>query len=304
MGVPRNYMQDADSQNATGASSIIRVAAVAWKLRNVRSDSEFFGHFYDLVNAAHDQGADVVVLPELQVLELLNVEPDLPEHKAARYLAQYSEAMEEWLKRISCSSGMTLVGGSYFKETPEGIVNACAVADPIRGLALGSKNNLTAYERETWNLQPGHGLAKPHDARLGVTICYDSEFPESGRALAEEGVLVQCVPAFTETQRGFQRVRWSCKARAIENQNFVVHASLLGSLGREPAPTTYGSSAILTPSIEPFPVEAVLAETQLGEEGVIVADLDLDMLESTRDAGEVRNWNDRYSGEWLMRREG
>jgi predicted amidohydrolase len=281
----------------------MKIAAVAWKLRTIRSDSEFFGHFYDLVNEAHAKGAEVVVLPELQVLELLNIEPDLAEHLAPRYLAQYAEALEDWLKRISGSSGMTLVGGSYFKETPEGIVNACAVADPVRGLALGTKNNLTTYERQVWNLHPGHGLAKPHDARLGVTICYDCEFPESGRALAEEGVLVQCVPAFTETQRGFQRVRWSCKARAIENQNFVVHTSLLGTLGREPVPETYGSSAILTPSVEPFPVDAVLAETPLGEEGVAVAELDLSMLEQARDNGDVRNWNDRHSGDWLMRRE-
>jgi predicted amidohydrolase len=284
-------------------AAVIRVAAVAWKLRDIRSDSEFFGHFYDLVNEAHKQSAEVVVLPELQVLELLNIEKDLAEHKAARYLAQYAGAIEDWLKRISCSSGMTLVGGSYFKETEDGLVNACAIADPARGLALGTKNNLTTYERQMWGLHPGKGLAKPHDARLGVTICYDSEFPESGRALAEEGVLVQCVPAFTETRRGFQRVRWSCKARAIENQNFVVHASLLGSLGREPAPSTYGSSAILTPSIEPFPVKAVLSETKLGEEGVVVADLDLDMLEKARESGDVRNWNDRHSGDWLMRRE-
>lgn len=283
--------------------SVIRVAAVAWKLRDIRSDSEFFGHFYDLVNEAHRQEAEVVVLPELQVLELLNIEKDLAEHKAARYLAQYADAMEDWLKRISCSSGMTLVGGSYFKENGSGLVNVCAVADPGRGLSLGTKNNLTAYERDVWKLHSGQGLAKPHDPRLGVTICYDSEFPESGRALAEEGVLVQCVPAFTETKRGFQRVRWSCKARAIENQNFVVHSSLLGSLGRQPVPSTYGSSAILTPSIEPFPVSAVLAETKLGEEGVVVADLDLDMLEEARESGDVRNWNDRHRGDWLLRRE-
>src|SRR4051794_11490959 len=106
-------------------ANVIRVAAVAWKLRDIRSDSEFFGHFYDLVNEAYDKGAQVVVLPELQVLELLNIERDLGERKAARYLAQYAEAMEDWLKRISCSSGMTLVGGSYFKETEDGIVNAC-----------------------------------------------------------------------------------------------------------------------------------------------------------------------------------
>jgi predicted amidohydrolase len=284
-------------------AAVIRIAAVAWKLREIRSDSEFFGHCYDLVNHAHSEGAQIVVLPELHALELLNIERDLPDRKAAKYLAQYAGAIEDWLARISCSSGMTLVGGSYFKETPEGIVNACAIADPARGLAVGAKNNLTTYEKSIWNLQPGRGLVKAHDPRIGVTICYDSEFPESGRALAEEGVLVQCVPAFTETQRGFQRVRWSCLARAIENQNFVVHASLVGSLGREPVPEAYGTSAIIAPSIEPFPVKAVLAETALGEEGVVVANLDLSMLDQARDSGEVRNWNDRHSGDWLLRRE-
>lgn len=280
----------------------MKVAAVAWKIRQIRSDSEFFGHFYDLIEEAHNGGASVVVLPELQILELLNLEPDLAEHKAARYLVQFSGAIEDWLSRIAASSGMTLVGGSYFKETPQGIVNVCAIADPVRGLALGTKNNLTRYEREMWRLQPGSGLARPHDPRLGVTICYDSEFPESGRALAEEGVLVQCVPAFTETRRGFQRVRWCCQARAIENQNYVVHASLLGSLGREPVPETYGSSAILCPSIEPFPESAVLGETPLGEEGVVIAELNLDLLERAREGGDVRNWNDRHSGEWQLRR--
>jgi len=284
--------------------SVIRVAAVAWKLRRIRRDSEFFGHFYDLVNEAHRLEAHVVVLPELCVLELLELEKDLPEHKAARYLAQYADAIEGWLKRISCSSGMTLVGGSHFRENGSGLVNACAIADPARGIVLGAKNNLTVYERDMWGLRPGHGLAKPHDARLGVTVCYDCEFPESGRALAEEGVLVQCVPAFTDTQRGFQRVRWACHARATENQNFVVHASLVGSLGREPAPAAYGSSAILTPSVEPFPESAVLVQTPPGEEGVVAADLDLELLEQARDSGPVRNWADRHSGEWLLRREG
>lgn len=282
---------------------VMRVAVVAWKLRDIRSDSEFFGHFYDLVNEAHQKGAEVVVMPAMIVLELLNIEPELAEHKAAKYLAQYAGALEDWLDRISRSSGMSLVGGTYFKEIHDGISNVVAIADPERGLTFGVKNNLAAYERQMWGLNPGKGLAKPHDARVGVTICYDSEFPESGRSLAEEGVLIQCVPAFTETQAGFQRVRWSCKARAIENQNFVIHASLVGSLGRQPVPSSYGTSAILTPSIEPFPIEAVLAETDLGEEGVVVADLDLSALEEVRETGMVRNWNDRHRGDWLMRRE-
>ena len=277
----------------------LRVAASAWKIRPIRSDSAYFGHFYDIVSAAHDEGAQVLVVPELHVLELLPLAPDLDTWNAAKYLVQFSEAVEGWIKRISDSSGMIIVGGSHFKETPTGIKNVCAVGIPGRELVFNDKNIPTLYEREMWDIEDGAGLARlPHG--LGVTICYDSEFPEAGRALAESGTLVHCVPSWTETQRGFQRVRWSCLARAVENQYFVVHSALVGQLGYEPVPSTYGSSAIIAPSVEPFPVHAVLRETPLNEEGLVIADLDFDQLDEARNKGEVTNWHDRSSGSWNL----
>ena len=277
----------------------IRVASVAWKLRQVRGDGKYFAHFYDLVSAAHDEGAQVVVFPELHVLELLPLARDLEAEDAAKYLVQYSDAIEGWIERISNSSGLTIVGGSHFKEFDTGIKNVSSIGVPGYGTFLAEKNNLTAYEKRPWRLTRGNGLVRlPHN--LGVTICYDVEFPESGRALAEAGVLVHCVPSWTETQRGFQRVRWCCQARAVENQNFVVHASLVGALGYEPVPETYGSSAIIAPSIEPFPVDPILRETPVNEEGVVIADLNFEMLQESRRGGEVTNWADREKSRWPM----
>ncbi len=278
----------------------IRLASAAWKIRPARTDSDYFAHFYDLVSEAHDEGAKVLVVPELHVLELLPLVPDLHIRNAAKYLAQFADALESWIKRISDSSGMIIVGGSHFRETPDGIKNVCAVGIPGADLAISEKNKLTVYEREVWDIQEGTGLSKLPE-NLGVTICYDSEFPESGRALAESGALIQCVPSWTETKRGFQRVRWSCQARAIENQTYVVHSSLVGELGYEPVPHTYGSSAIIAPSIEPFPVNPILRETELNEEGVIIADLDLDLLLEARTSGEVTNWADRSPDSWVVR---
>jgi predicted amidohydrolase len=277
----------------------LRVAAVAWKLRPAKGDSDYFGHFHDLVSAAHDEGADVVVFPELHALELLPIVPDLEEHDVARYLVQYDEAIEGWIQRISHSSGLIIVGGSHFKNTAEGIKNVCAVGIPGHDLILAEKNNLTAYERDFWEIERGNGLARLPN-HLGVTICYDSEFPEAGRVLAESGVMVHCVPAWTETQQGFQRVRWSCLARAIENQYYVVHSSLVGSIGYEPAPHSFGTSAILAPSVEPFPDAAILRETEFNEEGIVVADLDFRLLRQARSSSSVSNWNDRRAGTWEL----
>jgi predicted amidohydrolase len=277
----------------------VRVAATAWKVRSIRGDGGYFGHLHDLVSASHDEGADIVVLPELHVLELLNLAPEVREHLVPKYLVQYAKAIEDWVQRIADSSGMVIVGGSHFKETELGIKNVCAIGIPNQPLIFAEKNNLTAYEKEMWELEHGEGLARgPYG--LGLTICYDSEFPEAGRQLAEDGMLVQVVPAWTETRQGFQRVRWSCLARAVENQTFVVHSSLLGSLGREPMPESFGSAAIIAPSVAPFPVDAVLRETVINEEGVIVADLDFELLAQCRLGGEVTNWEDRHIGEWTV----
>ena len=279
----------------------LRVAAVAWKIRPTRGDADYFAHFYDLVSEAHGEGADVVVFPELHVLEMLPLAPNVKEIDAAKYLVQYAEAIEGWVQRISDSSGLIIVGGSHFKEIDGGIRNVSAISVPGKAPILAEKNNLTGYEIDAWDLANGQGLVRL-PLNLGVTICYDCEFPEAGRALAEAGALVQCVPSWTETQRGFQRVRWSCLARAIENQIFTVHSALVGDLGKPPVPVTYGSSAIIAPSIDPFPAAAILRETPMNEEGVIVADLDFDSLAEAREEGEVTNWKDRARSDWQVTR--
>ncbi|MDX2064956.1 MAG: nitrilase-related carbon-nitrogen hydrolase [Fimbriimonadaceae bacterium] len=278
---------------------IVRTAAVAWKLRSIRGDSGYFGHLHDLISAAHGEGAELVVLPELHCLELLHLEPNLAEHLAPIYLAQYAEAIEAWMTRIANSSGLTIVSGSHFCERGGAIYNVGTIARPGHAAVNYQKNNLTRYEREVWKIADGAGLAATEPA-LGVTVCYDVEFPNAARNLAEAGVKILAVPSWTETQRGHQRVRWTALARAVENQIFVVQSPLLGGIGREPVPMSYGSAAIIAPSVEPFPTDAILRETPLNEEGVIVADLNLDDLSRSRGFGEVTNWRDRNSGDWTV----
>lgn len=278
----------------------IRAAVANWKIRSVRSDSHFWSHIQEFLIRANDDGAELIVLPELFCLELLQLEPKVRAEDAPKYLEQYSEAIESWLQRMAVNSGMVIVGGSHFKiDEEENLFNVCPIAFPDGQLYFQVKNKLTVYERNDWGVRGGVGLENL-PGRLGVTVCYDSEFPEGSRILAENGVLIQCVPAWTETRRGFQRVRWSCQARAIENQVFVLHASLVGDIGREPVPESYGSSAILCPSMAPFPMEAVLAETKLNEDGLVVASLDVDALFASRNEGEVTNWQDRNPDSWIL----
>jgi predicted amidohydrolase len=278
--------------------TLIRAAAINWAIRPVADYNGFATHLETLVRAAAAQGANLVVLPECIDLERLSYAPAMPAHEIKQWLTRDTQRSFDLIQSLAASLNITLVGGTHLFETGAAVVNRCPIA--ARGqMTFQDKINLTQYELHEWGIAGGRGLypAGP----VGVTICYDSEFPVSGRNLAEAGVWVQCVPAYTETQRGFQRVRWSCQARALEHQVYVIHASLVGSLGAEPVPETYGSSAIIAPSVAPFPVSAVLAETALGTEGIAVADLDRALLETARNSDDVRNWHDRDRGDFGIR---
>lgn len=270
---------------------VLRVAAASWRLEPGRSWDGFEDRLGERVAFAVSQGAQCVVFPELLVLDLLGSAPQIDERGVPKYLASFAEPYVEALQRLASRYSVSVVGGSHFEALGSAVVNVCAVATPS-GVSRHAKNRLTEYERSVWDLSPGAVVEASVAAEVGVLVCYDSEFPEAGRLVAESGCRVLCIPAFTETEHGFHRVRYAAHARAVENQMFVVHASLVGTLGREPVPSAIGSSAVIAPSHAPFPADGLLAESV--DDGLAVADLEFDALERCRAEGDVRNWNDRY----------
>lgn len=274
----------------------MKIATVNFALRSIASEQEFFDHLREILLST---SADWVVLPELCSLELLATKPVMNPEVEPAWLAHFFEDIEAEMVKIAIDKAFNIVGGSHFRKEGDQITNIAPIVLSSGQVLRQTKNKLTSYERDIWSIAGGKSLSPPHSG-IATLVCYDCEFPEAGRALAEVGTHVLAVPAFTETRRGFQRVRWSCLARAVENQIFVVHASLVGSLGREPVPETTGSSAIIAPSVEPFPEAAILAETPFGIESVAIADVDLSQLMEARRSGDVRNWDDRSPDCWIV----
>lgn len=130
--------------------------------------------------------------------------------------------------------------------------------------------------------------------RIGVLICYDVEFPELSRMLADEDMEILFVPFLTDTQNGYSRVRHCAQARAIENECYVAIAGSVGNLPKvHNMDVQFAQSAVLTPCDFAFPSNGVKAEATQNTEMILFADVDLDLLKELNQLGAVRNKKDR-----------
>lgn len=129
--------------------------------------------------------------------------------------------------------------------------------------------------RESATIAPGEAVQVVNTdiGKLGLAVCYDVRFPELFRLLAVAGSEIFALPAAFTVPTG--RAHWDVlvRARAIENQCFMIAAA---QTGKHPnGRLTYGHSMIVDPWGK------VLAELPEGE-GIVVAEVDLDYLASVR----------------------
>ena len=278
----------------------VRIAAVNWELRPLREEEQFFSHLEELVAQASSESVELLLLPELFQIELLALYQVNPKANLIDLLTPYSERLEQELLRLAVQSKMVIVGGSHLTQFSDGVRNVAPICLPDRRIFRQQKNQLTQWEQAPWGLLPGSGLQKLPDPRLGVLVCYDSEFPEAVRAQAESGVELLCVPSYTESRQGFQRVHFSCLARAVENEIFVAQSCIVGKLGCFDLSGGYGQSCVIAPSKAPFAESAILAQAPLNKEGLAVADINFAELAQCRATGDARPWSDRARVRWQV----
>ncbi len=212
------------------------------------------------------------------------------------HLPNYTELYHNLFTKLAQESGMHIIGGTHVIEEQGGLYNVAHLFYPDGRIGVQSKLHITPTEVEDWNITPGEDLQVFHTAlgTIAVLTCYDIEFPEIVRMAKAMGADVIFCPSCTDDSHGFHRVRYSCHARTIENQVYVVTTGTVGSL-----PTVdfmrmnYGQAAVITPNDVPFPQKGILIEGDINNDMIITSDLDLSLLYEVREAGSVTTWRDR-----------
>lgn len=276
----------------------VRVAAVQYGQHRVADFGAFAAKVEEFVRVAADYGSDFVLFPELFTLQLLSVEPAMLDPAAAiERLSAHTDDFTALLQRLAKQYRVHVIGGTHPTRTPEGSLrNICYVATQDGQLHRRDKLHITPSEQGSWAVGGGDlaDVIETDAGPIGVMVCYDSEFPELGRHLTDQGALILFVPYCTDVRSGHLRVRYSCQARAVENQVYVVAA---GNVGHCPNVANfdiqYAQSAVFTPCDFPFPPEGIAAEAAPQVEQLVFADLDLAALQQARRDGTVKNLIDR-----------
>ncbi len=261
-----------------------RIAAIQYKLRHIDDWAGFEKQVNFVLNAAADYEPHFVLLPELFTTQILSFMDNDNVPSAVRELTGYTERYVELLRGYAVKHGYFLLGGTHPTLRDGKLLNTAYLFTPSGAVHVQDKIHRTRWENEKWKTDPGEVLKvfhTPH-GKIAILICYDIEFPELARRVAEEGVEIVFVPSCTDDRQGFLRVRYCCHARAIENQVYVAMTSTVGNLPVAGLRLHYGQASIITPSDFPFARDGIAAEGVINEEQIVVADVDLALLDENR----------------------
>jgi len=256
------------------------VRAAAVQLNSNEDTARNLAEADRLTRAAAADGADLIVLPEKW--NVLGTAEDLE-----RGAEPLDGPAVGWARQTARELGVDLVAGSIAerREGRDKLSNSSVHVGPD-GEVKAVYRKIHMFDvvvdgieyRESATEEPGEDIALSQTAdgtELGLTVCYDLRFPELFRILAVRGARIVALPAAFTKPTGAAHWEILVRARAIENQAFVVAADQCGTAppgDRE----SFGGSMIVDPWGE------VLARAG-DQPGFVAADLDLARQDQVRE---------------------
>ena len=291
-----NIYYTKQSKKVSSVKTVVRLGLIQWQMRPYNNLEELMQQVEYFVDSVAAYRSDFAVFPEFFNAPLMAEYNHMHEPDAIRELAKYTETIVEKLQQLSISYNINIISGSMPEVVDDILYNVGYLCRRDGSLERYEKIHVTPDEAKVWGMQQGSKLQtfETDAGKIGVLICYDSEFPELSRLLSDEGMDILFVPFLTDTQNGYARVRFCAQARAIENECYVAIAGSVGNLPNvNNMDIQYAQSAVFTPCDFAFPSNGVKAETTPNTEMILVADIDLSLLRELHNFGAVKNLKDR-----------
>ena len=276
--------------------SVIRLGLIQWQMRPLNNLEQLFEQAEFFIDVVSGYGSDFALFPELFTAPLMADYNHLSEADAIRELARHTDPIRKRFQEYAISYNINIITGSM-PYLEDGILyNVGFLCKRDGSSEMYTKIHITPNESLHWGMKGGSQI-KTFDTdcgKIGIMICYDVEFPELSRLMADEGMNILFVPFLTDTQNGYTRVKHCAQSRAIENECYVAIAGCVGNLPKvNNMDIQYAQSAVFTPSDFAFPSNGIKAEATPNTEMTLIVDVDLDLLKQLHEYGTVRILKDR-----------
>ncbi len=302
-----NIYYEKPSKKAAVKKKVVRLGLIQWQMRQYKTLEDLMQQAEYFIDAVSGYRSDFAMFPEFFNAPLMAVNNHLPESEAIRKLAELTDDIVKKLSALSISYNINIISGSMPVVRKGKLYNVGHLCKRNGSIESYEKLHITPDETKVWGLQGGSKLETfdTDCGRVGVLICYDSEFPELARLLADEGMDILFVPFLTDTQNGYSRVRYCAQARAIENECYVAIAGSVGNLPNvHNMDIQFAQSMVFTPCDFAFPLNGIKAEATPNTEMILVVDVDIGLLRELNEYGSVRNLKDRRRDLFELRHVG
>ncbi len=284
---------------------IVRLGLIQWQMRPYADIEQLLQQAEFFVDAVSGYRSDFALFPEFFNAPLMAKDNHLAESQAIRKLAEHTDSIVEKFSGLAVSYNINIITGSMPEIKDDRLLNVGYLCHRDGRIERYEKIHVTPDEAKVWGMQGGHKLQTfdTDCGRIGILICYDVEFPELSRLLAEEGMNILFVPFLTDTQNGYSRVRNCAQARSIENECYVAIAGSVGNLPKvHNMDIQYAQSMVFTPCDFAFPSNGIKAEATPNAEMILIADVDIDLLRQLHQHGSVKNLKDRRTDIYTLKR--
>lgn len=278
---------------------MLKVAAAQYSLIPHNSLEDFKINVEKWVKEASSNGARLLVFPEYGSIELVSLLTEEVQKNLALQLKEIQSFRDDFIQlyvELAKKYDVYIVAPSFpWLETPDYFINRAFLINPNGLYGYQDKQMMTRFEDEEWKVStPKEKVLNTFDVdgvKVGISICFDVEFPDFARELAMEGVKVLVAPSCTEGVSGMNRVHVGARARALENQFYVVVSQTVGMVDySEAIDKNTGMAAIYSTCDLGFPDDGIIVQGKVNIPQWVYGEVNTKLIEDVRQNGHVFNF--------------
>ncbi|MXV38230.1 GNAT family N-acetyltransferase [Flavobacteriaceae bacterium Ap0902] len=300
------YYEEKEETITKTTKTVVRLGLIQWQMRPYKSFDDVMEQAEYFVDTLSGYRSDFALFPEYFNAPLMADYNHLSEAGAIRELAEYTHGFRDRFSELAVQYNINIITGSMPEIVDDQLYNMGYLCRRDGSIERYEKIHITPDETKAWGLQGGSQI-KAFDTdcgKIGILICYDVEFPELPRLLADQGMDILFVPFLTDTKNGYSRVRYCAQARAIENECYVAIAGSVGNLPKvHNMDIQYSQSMVFTPCDFAFPADGIKGASTPNTEMILIEDVDLDLLLELHEQGSVKNLKDRRTDLYSLKRK-